>query len=206
MFLRTAPIGKFSLSVAYAQRCHPGERVCGDAFALFETGERMLVCIVDGAGHGEDAKTAADAFVAYIQKNLESSIQDLLLGAHAMLRNTRGGVASLLSLGPDAMEFAGVGNVALRAWTQHGFDAFPTPGMLGVRLPSVRKFRVPVVAGDFVVLYSDGVTGPLRMPRAFASLPLRELSQQMLELNATDRDDCTLAMVRVATRDEELPS
>ncbi|HKQ53887.1 MAG TPA: ATP-binding protein, partial [Pyrinomonadaceae bacterium] len=44
-------------------RPHPGEELSGDAYFIKERGHQIMLAVIDGLGHGQGAKEAADAAV-----------------------------------------------------------------------------------------------------------------------------------------------
>src|SRR5581483_3738352 len=92
---------------------YPGERVCGDAWASHELGERTLIMIADGLGHGWAAAEAAQEAIATFRARLDSSPDEILSYVHDALRKTRGAVAGIAEIRPGErkMTFAGIGNI-----------------------------------------------------------------------------------------------
>lgn len=180
-----------------AQSAAPGEAVSGDAACVLEVDDALLVCVADGLGHGAAARAAADAFLAVVQRQPRLALPQILSAGSQALWGTRGAAATLLRLGRDGIvEVAGIGNVAVCAWTQQPFLALPTPGILGGRHPSARAFKGYVAAGDVLVVCSDGVS------RAFLAPPARhlaaaEVAEALLQMARTAQDDATLVAVRV---------
>jgi len=69
-----------SVRVGTARRALGGETHCGDACGYWRKGGRMMLCMVDGLGHGEHAERAAKAAVAYVSRHLSDSLADIFAG------------------------------------------------------------------------------------------------------------------------------
>lgn len=171
-------------SHAIASRPFPGETVSGDRALVVDGGagsepvSRLLVALIDGAGHGPAAARAAGAAEAYLREHLAEEIVPALDGVHTVLRGTRGAVAAVarLDLERGDLAYGGVGNVEGRLLRADGRDArlISYRGLLGATLPRVRTFTQTVTAGDLLVLHSDGVSAswdPARYPGLHAEPP-----------------------------------
>jgi hypothetical protein len=163
---------------------------------------RLLVALVDGAGHGPPAAVAADTAERYLREHPAEEIGHALGGLHAVLRGTRGAVAAMahLDLGAGTLAYGGVGNVEGRLLRKDGGGArlISYRGLLGATLPRVRTFLHPLAAGDLLVLHSDGVSAfwtptsypglHAEPPGVVASIVLRDWGRQT--------DDATVLALR----------
>ena len=112
---------------AVATRALAGQKVCGDQYLVQPFPSGVLVAVVDGLGHGEEAITAANLALAAVQEHAQEAVVPLLRSCHKRLQGTRGVVMSLASFSaPDSsLTWAGVGDVegiVLRA-APHGWPA-----------------------------------------------------------------------------------
>jgi hypothetical protein len=185
-------------SVATAVRALPGEAACGDAVWVKDDGERLLVAVVDGLGHGPAAAAAAQATIAgldALDPRAWGSLEGVLTSLHGALRRTRGVAVSLLRVEPTSVAFAGVGNVRCES-SVDGFAPFPREGILGYRYQGVRTVEAPAGAGR-IVLHTDGLTR-FRLadwPAASAS----DLAGTLLAERGDPRDDAGLAVIELGT-------
>ena len=149
-----------------AGRTLAGQYVSGDAclVAPFEGG--VLVAVIDGLGHGPEARLAANAAIAALSRRPEASVSDLIQSCHAEIKSTRGVVLSLASF--DAARglatWVGVGDVegvllsALDPSKGGRQSLLLRNGVVGYQLPSLREAVCPVAAGDVLIFATDGVT------------------------------------------------
>jgi len=127
----------------------------------FENG--VLLAVLDGLGHGEEAAQAARAGVAVLRADPGAPVQELVQRCHEALRGTRGAVMTLVSIDAarSELEWCGVGNVEsvlLRKQRGAPSDTAPTRGgVVGYRLPPLKASTVSIAPGDLVLLASDGL-------------------------------------------------
>jgi len=185
------------LSFGKAQRPHVNETVCGDSTWIGE-GERPLIAVVDGLGHGPLAAEASRAFARFVSNHVEEPLDLLLQDGGRAIAHTRGVAASLVRLDPQAgrMWFAGVGNVELRSAGPSRIAPVTHPGILGrpLRRPP-RVFEATIAAGDLLVIFSDGISSRLDAKRLDGIAP-QEAAQMVLREHGKDHDDATVVVVR----------
>lgn len=138
-----------------------GEGASGDAWAV--TVDRLVAAVVvDGLGHGEQAGLAARAAINEFRQRQVCDPVEFLYRAHEVMRGTRGGVAGVCVIDPDAgqLAFAGAGNI--NGQIVHGDQKqhlAATPGALGTQLsaPKVRAQKYRWSPGSTLIMYSDGI-------------------------------------------------
>jgi anti-sigma regulatory factor (Ser/Thr protein kinase) len=101
-----------------AGRCVPmkGQLECGDAWSIRDLGQRQLICIVDGLGHGPLAAIAAQrAIAAFNAAQPGEAPTDIVMRAHEELKATRGAVLAVLPwTAPPARRIFVVSAISLR--------------------------------------------------------------------------------------------
>ena len=127
-----------------------GQSVLGDRHVIqsFEGG--MLVAVIDGLGHGEEAALAATEAARTIEALARESVIKILRACHEALRHTRGVVMSVASfnVADQTMVWMGVGNVEgllLRAREQRVVDAMVDQRHVRLVGPGFRHQRVAAV-------------------------------------------------------------
>lgn len=181
-------------------RARAGEEVNGDAFfAQKRGGDRWLLAVIDGIGHGRGAQEAAQAATATLDQWRGEPLEELIARTHEALRGTRGAVIgiALLDASSGILQYAGVGNVEARAI---GISCTPISmnGTLGARLPRVRVHTCPWQQGATLVIASDGLSRSWdvisypalleRSPQLIASLLMRDYGRTA--------DDATVLVAR----------
>ena len=190
------------IQVAGASRPFPGESANGDAWRVDWHAGVCRIVLVDGLGHGPAAeavaRAASDALGAHPALDPLAS----LTLVHRALAGTRGAVASVASLDPEARQltFAGVGNVEGRLH-QHGRSHHPIVyrGVLGATLRTVRPFVLPLERDWLLVLYSDGVSPRLDVADIYAqhgAMDLATVAECVLDRWGRGSDDATVVLAR----------
>lgn len=142
-----------------------GQRVSGDRHVVTSFPGGVLVAVVDGLGHGEEAVTAANLAVSTLGEHAHESIVLLLQRCHEHLKGTRGVVISLASFNAhdNLMTWAGVGDVEgvlLRGDPNANPTRASLPlrgGVVGYQLPPVQAAALSIKPGDVVIFATDGV-------------------------------------------------
>lgn len=83
------------LDWASAARPMPGESDSGDLALVVPLAERVLVAVIDGAGHGPAAARASQAAARQLAEHPDGSLERLVARCHEALRGTRGAVMTL---------------------------------------------------------------------------------------------------------------
>lgn len=153
------------LEWSVATRALPGQLVSGDLHVVAPWRDGMLMGVVDGLGHGDEATLAARAAVAVLEQHAGDSVIALVQRCHRALQPTRGAVLTLASLNTadDTLTVIGVGNVetVLVRADEHARprreSVLLRGGVVGYQLPALHAAVLPIGAGDVVVFATDGV-------------------------------------------------
>lgn len=148
-----------------ASRAHPGETVCGDLQVVAPWSDGVVVAVIDGLGHGEEAMMAARVAADVIEQHAGESVISLVQRCHRALQSTRGAVMTLVAVDSreETITVLGVGNVEAtlrranpRMVPQHE-SVLLRNGVVGYRLPALQATVLPIAPGDTVVFATDGV-------------------------------------------------
>jgi hypothetical protein len=188
-----------------AQVALAGQTVSGDRHLVRPCRDGLLLAVVDGLGHGEEAARAAEIAVSILGKHIRESVFELIGRCHEALKGTRGAAVSLARF-HDAfgtMTWLGVGNVEgvlLRADgksvpAQENIRLFQ--GVAGYRLPPLSADVTPMKKGDLVILFTDGIR------RDFLSEPIPRQSPKLIasricEKHSKGNDDALVLVARYA--------
>lgn len=179
----------------------PNEDVSGDLHVLTREGERVLVGVIDGLGHGQDAASASRIAAAVLEDHPREPPEALIERSHSALRGTRGVVMSVasLDLGRNELSWAGVGNVLgvlLRGTPRAGDEELMMrAGIVGVQLPRVQSALLQVTRGDTLVFATDGVESGFGREAA-RHLPPQAAADVVLARHRKLTDDALVVVVR----------
>lgn len=181
------------LTIASRTRPKDGERANGDAAVLRQEGERALLAVIDGLGHGELAALAANRAVDYLQGwALDGDLLGAMQGLHEVLRGSRGAAASLCLLTGPTLVCCGVGNVEIRCLGAK-VPILPSPGVLGARVLQFRICRGELTPGTRLVMFTDGISqrSPLE---ALRRLDPEAMCDELMGNHRKPTDDATVVV------------
>jgi len=190
----------FAWGVAAA--AHAGEEDSGDRHWVMMLGGALLLGVIDGLGHGHKASSAAQRALDALNQQPELDLAALTARCHQALMGTRGAVLSLAALDPTArsVTWLSVGNVAgllLRAngATPKRAHLLLRGGVVGYRLPTLRAYTETLMAGDTLVLASDGLRSNF-VERIPLDLEPQAIADHLLHHYARGTDDATVLVAR----------
>jgi serine phosphatase RsbU (regulator of sigma subunit) len=189
-----------------------GQSVCGDLHLVKLLDHGLLIAVVDGAGHGQEAAVAAQAAVAVLEQHATESVISLVNRCHQALTNTRGVVMTLASVDArdNSIAWIGVGNVAGRLF-RAGPHASHTSecvllraGVVGYQLPALHASVLPIARGDVLVFATDGIRDDFGR-EVHMKESLQQLAERILRQYGKDNDDALVLTVRYLGPREEPP-
>lgn len=190
---------------ARAGRPLPTENTSGDrGIAVDIAGRGALFGVVDGLGHGPDAAAAALCAVDTLDGARSEPLEVLVKLCHHALTGTRGVAMSLVRVdfATSTLTWAGVGNVTANlvakdvTGTRIRASASPEAGIVGYRIPEIRKAqRVPIRAGDLIVIATDGISEDHLQHIDFAASAIG-IADELLSRHAKQSDDAMVLTAR----------
>jgi len=198
--LREARAPRRLLDWAVSAATLPGQAESGDLHFVKGLRRRVLLAVVDGLGHGDEAAVAARAAVAALGHSPNEPIAGLLARCHEELRKTRGVAMNLVSVDgkEDTLTWVGVGNVAgvLIDPIGGGREALITrAGVVGLRLPPLRFVTLRVARGATLILATDGVRSSFTEDLSAGDSPQR-VAQEILDRHWKGTDDALVLVAR----------
>jgi len=185
----------------------PGEAQCGDRHVVKPFPDGVLVAVIDGLGHGDEAADAAKIAVTVLETYSNESVLSLLRRCDMELKNTRGAVVSVASFSAPVsmMTWLGVGNIEgrlLRADPR----AHPRQeslvlrrGVVGGRLPTLSASAVLVTPGDTLSFATDGVRSDFA-ERLIVSESPQQTADRILARYGKRTDDALVLVARFGRR------
>lgn len=153
------------ISYSVSSIAFPGQKESGDLHVIKEMSEKVLIAVVDGAGHGHEAAIAAKLAVNTLNSYSDLSIIKLVKLCHEKLKNTRGAVMALASINytDETLTWLSIGNVEgmlLRADSEIKpiyESIFMCSGLVGYRISQLYANIIPISKGDLLILTTDGI-------------------------------------------------
>lgn len=167
-----------------------GQTHNGDAYMIRAAGDRLLLVVIDGLGHGEAASDCARAAIATVEKNLTQPLETIIQATHEALRMMRGAVMGVAAIDRAAgvIEYAGIGNTDVRViGGRERLRFISLNGTLGSRLERVKVFSESLPKVSTIVMATDGISerweadnypGLIGMhPQLFCATVMRDFSR-----------------------------
>lgn len=196
---RCGAVGWATCATAY-----PGQVRSGDAFLVEVTPTGVLVAMVDGLGHGEEAADVAELALVALRGAAGRPLVDCLMACHAALRGSRGAAVTLLSVDSDRrrLTWMAVGNVEA-ALFRPGRGGAPSTrwwvplrgGVVGDRLPPLGESTTALAAGDTIVAATDGLS-PAFVDAVDSSPSAAALTRRLHQGYARADDDALVLVAR----------
>jgi len=184
-----------------------GQTESGDLHLVRPVRDGVLVAVVDGLGHGEEAAAAARLAVTTLEQYAEEPPLSLLQRCHLALKGTRGVVMSLARFDAPrgTMTWLGVGNVEgvlhHADWSERSARAslVTRGGIVGSEVPAVQAAVIPIGAGDTLVFATDGIGRDFVADVSARDEPQR-LADQILARYGKGTDDALVLLARYLGR------
>jgi len=177
----------------------PGFVECGDTFVI-EPAERqpgggLLVAVIDGLGHGNEAGIAADAAARTVRGHRELPLDQILRHCDQQLHPTRGAVMAVLRLEADGRgEFCGVGNIEVQSLVGQAAGVFCLPGIVGHNVRALRIMPFTMQSGDIYCLHTDGVSSRGDLRGCLPGAP-QAVARRIVDAWGRQHDDATAVVL-----------
>jgi negative regulator of sigma-B (phosphoserine phosphatase) len=187
-----------------AKHARMGEGESGDLHMVCCNKSGVLIAVIDGIGHGEEAAEAARTAAALLRNSADEPVISLVEACHEKLKGTRGAVLSLAFISPEQkmMTWIGVGNVQgvlVRVDAKQGNVQEPLllrAGVVGSKLPSLQASVLPVSQGDTVVFATDGIQSDFSTGLSARENPQRA-ADRILNKYRNRNDDALVLVARL---------
>ena len=187
-----------------AKHAHVGEGESGDLHMVCCNQNGVLIAVIDGIGHGEEAAEAARTAATVLRSSADEPVISLVELCHEKLKGTRGAVLSLAFISPEQkmMTWIGVGNVQgvlVRTDTKKGNvqeSILLRAGVVGSKLPSLQASVLPVSQGDTVVFATDGIQSDFSTSLSARENPQRA-ADRILNKYRSRNDDALVLVARL---------
>ncbi len=188
------------MDLGIATRPKAGESINGDAYFVGEYDSKVLVGVIDGVGHGEEAHRATLRAISFLESHRQRDLETLIQGCHRELRGTRGIVISLalMNKGNGMLSHAGIGNIESRIITRNNrmLHLISMNGIIGYNLRKVKEFQYSYHPGDTMVMFSDGISSRFDIAEFFPLADLQTVAKRILDKYSKD-DDATVLLARL---------
>jgi phosphoserine phosphatase RsbX len=135
------------------------EAECGDTGVIKDVDGRCFLALVDVLGHGREAHAVAVTAQTYLEQNCFKEPVEVMQGLHTCLKGTRGAVAAIcrLDIAAGELVYAGMGNIVVRVLGPRAVRFVSRDGVVGYIMSTPKQQTVKLLAGDVLVMHSDGI-------------------------------------------------
>jgi negative regulator of sigma-B (phosphoserine phosphatase) len=135
------------------------EEVSGDIGFIQENDQEVFIGLIDGSGHGPEAREVAEVCRKYIEDNRGMELAPLIKSLHDFIRGSRGCVAIIGSLDLENLQlnYVGMGNICLRKFGVSDERALLGEGVIGYNISTPKEKRMQLQNGDVLIFHSDGI-------------------------------------------------
>lgn len=182
-----------------ASRCKPGEKLNGDAYIINHLSNDVCVAaVIDGLGHGKDANMASQLARQTIIQKAELPIDILMNTIHQSIRGTRGTTIGLVLINTkeEKISFSGIGNIeSFLINKNEKKNLLSFGGIMGHNMRTPRVFEFPFKPGDFLCMYSDGITSRWKPEELDWSIHPQRNAEIILNQFSRSNDDATVLII-----------
>lgn len=181
-----------------------GQSKSGDCYLVREHERGVLIAVVDGLGHGQDAADAAEMAKSALEEQSSTNPLSLLLYCHEKLRRTRGAAITVVSIDriTETLAWIGVGNVeCVLLRSRQGEDkphreyVVLRGGVVGYHLPSIYPATTTIRPGDILIFCTDGVSREF-LENTSSGIEPQELADLILRRYSLKTDDALVLVAR----------
>lgn len=155
------------MNIGIASLPAPNMDINGDSYLIKKSTGQILLTVIDGLGHGEEAFEASDKAKKFIESNAKNDIKNIILDLDRQLLNTRGVVIGLVKIDllKKILYYCGIGNIDIRIVSEpHIYTTFQG-GIVGTGLRGThicqREYRYDNIG--LVILHSDGISNRFKL-------------------------------------------
>ena len=186
-----------------ASRALPGQEESGDLYLVKVLPHQVLIAVVDGLGHGEEAAYAAKAAIKTLDVYAGEPLTALVQRCHRQLRFTRGVVMSLacLNASENTVTWLGVGNVEGLILHREA-QKFPAQealvlrsGVVGDCLPPLAGSIIQISEHDLWIFATDGIRPGFASGISLSESP-QAIADRILSQHGSRTDDALVLVAR----------
>jgi phosphoserine phosphatase RsbX len=182
----------------------PGQGQSGDNHVVCCKKDGILVAVIDGVGHGQEAACAAKMSASVLKESRDEQPISLVEQCHHALRDSRGVVLSLAFIDTQQglMTWLGVGNVhgvLMRADATKGEARemlLLRAGLVGSKLPPLQATVLRIAKGDTLFFATDGVRSDFVESLSSKENPQRA-ADRILKNYRTGSDDALVLVAKL---------
>ena len=193
-----------SYEVAIAGAPYPGEAISGDDAIYLPSDSGFLAAVIDGLGHGPEARKASDKAVGAIARHSDLGLREILETVNAQMEGVRGCVLAVVRFSAQSrvLECLSAGDIRVHLYHLRDAHFFTsTPLVIGDRDLRSRRLRVEETTappGSVLVMFTDGLESRTTLKGQLDLLrrPALVIAQDLLAEHSRGTDDALVLVAR----------
>jgi len=184
------------MQVGIAKRSLDDSEFSGDQCDYWQRERELVLCMIDGLGHGEDAEKAGKTALEYVADHLSDTFQQVFTGADSACRSTRGAAMGIARIENKTrtLHFAGIGNTRSLLFTKNSRQPKTLSSDRGIIGGGFRRLipdMVQLKPGDMLIMSTDGIAERIEITGYSPALlnDPEQLAATILEDWGRDTDD-----------------
>lgn len=173
---------------------------CGDVGLIKQLDNDILVALIDGLGHGAEARRVASLAKEYINKNDNIPLNQMIKGMHNYLKGTRGLVVAILKLHIQSGDFTfcGIGNITCKVLGSNPKTLLSRDGVVGYTIATPITKNSKLEIGDILILHSDGISShfDINIKDKWSFFLAQEIAEDMITKYRNTNDDASCIVLR----------
>ena len=190
-----------NIQIASYGRPYMGEHVSGDGAVMVPHGNRILLAMIDGLGHGPAAHEVATMTQKHLAQARPDDLAILLSELHQVLQGSIGAAVGMgfFDMENGRFDYLGIGNTTVRAFGSQEKRLISVDGIVGEiwRVPTPQTLTLR--RGDLLLMYSDGVSDRFDLtdyPK-LKTFGAAAVARAVVDRFGKDHDDATCLAVRI---------
>lgn len=188
------------MQVAVLKRALGDNLYCGDEYGFWRRGQKDILCVADGLGHGKHAAEAAKIAVGYVADHLLDPLPEIFAGCDRTLRNTRGVAMTVACINKDdqTLVCAGIGNTRAMVIGKKTVRLSSNYGIVGGGYKILSPETVTFAPGNLAILFTDGLAELFDLSEYSEEVcvDLQQLARRIFEDWHCGTDDAALLVYR----------
>lgn len=181
-----------------------GQIECGDQCFIKESDDNILLAVMDGLGHGEEAAYAAKIATQILDFNSNEPLETLVKLCNQALIKTRGVAMTILRTDSNyILTYIAIGNVLGVCWNRDNHAKlkkqllFLHDGIVGFNLPSsIQTRKIAMGSGDVVILATDGINNQFELELPTMDTP-KKIAEKIFNAYRNKKDDGLLLVAQL---------
>lgn len=177
----------------------------GDAYLVKRFPGKVLLAVVDGLGHGQKAKLAANRTIELLEANKDTHLEKLLDSIHKALVNTVGVVLGLVLVDYQygQLTCAGIGNIIIKLIGNNIDEVILPTGILGYRKNNFPLRTIAISQDSLLLMHTDGIADYYKLSPSYISSSEQLVQTLMSKFRRPNDDALVLVASELLNKDYE---